>query len=220
MKTVTSNKTLREAVTRELDWDARFDSDHIGVSAKDGAIVLSGHVPSYGDRWGAVKAAERVYGVRAVADEIEVTLAASSVRDDSDLAEDISRAFRSNLAIPDSVAAEVDCGHVTLRGDVEWAYQRSEAQRTLRNLQGVHKVSNVIAIKPGAPTAADVAERVNDAIERMADLDARSIWVTTDNGAVQLHGNVHSLAERRTAGLAAASAPGVADVENEIRVTP
>jgi hypothetical protein len=84
----------------------------------------------------------------------------------------------------------------------------------------VHNVSNMITIKPHLPKAADVADRVSEAIERMADLDARSVWVTTSNGSVRLHGHVHSLAERRNAGFAAASAPGVQDVENQILVTP
>jgi len=220
MKTGTNDKTMHEAVTRELEWDARVDADRIGLSAKDGTIVLSGHVPTYSDRWCAVQAAERVYGVRAVADEIEVKLGVSAVRDDSDIAEDITRALKSHQGIPDGVKAELSNGHVTLRGEVQWAYQKSEAQRSIRYIGGVHNVSNMITIEPGMPKADDVAERVSDAIERMADLDARSVWVTTRDGSVHLHGHVHSFAERRTAGLAAASAPGVVTVENEIDVTP
>lgn len=110
METITSDKTMRDAVCRELEWDARLDADRIGVSAKDGAIVLSGQMPTYADRWSAVKAAERLYGVRAVADEIEVKLLASNVRDDSDIAEDITRTTESNTAIPESVKAESSKG--------------------------------------------------------------------------------------------------------------
>jgi len=204
MRTGTNDKTMHDAVTRELEWDARVDADRIGLSAKDGTIVLSGHVPTYPDRWAAVQAAERVYGVRTVADEIEVKLRPSSLRDDSDIAEDITQALKSNLAIPDGVKAELCNGHVTLRGEVQWVYQKSDAQRAVRYIEGVHNVSNTITIKPGMPKVDDVAERVSDAIERMADLDARSVWVTTSNGSVHLHGHVHSFAERRTAGLAAA----------------
>lgn len=220
MKTITSDKAMRDAVVRELEWDPRVHTDHIGVAASDGAIVLSGHVPGYSDRWAAVRAAERVYGVRAVADEIEIKLSASSVRDDEDIAEDITRQMHLNTAIPAAVKAEVLKGHVTLHGDVQWGYQRHEAERAIRYLAGVHNVSNTITIKPQRPKTADVDHRVSEAIERMADLDARSIRVTATNGTVHLHGVVHSFAERRTAGFAAAAAPGVTDVENEILVAP
>ena len=220
MKTPNSDKILRDTVVRELEWDPRVHTDHIGVAASDGAITLSGHVPSYSDRWAAVRAAERVYAVRTVADEIEIKLSDSSVRDDEDIAEDIARHMHSNTAIPSGIKAEVHDGHVTLRGHVEWNYERSEAERSIRYLAGVHNVSNAITVKPHLPNTADVDHRVSEAIERMADLDARSIRVTATNGTVYLHGVVHSFAERRTAGFAAAAAPGVTNVENEILVTP
>jgi osmotically-inducible protein OsmY len=128
--------------------------------------------------------------------------------------------MHSSTAIPKTVKAEVMNGHVTLRGDVEWAYQRTEAERALRYLWGVQGLSNMITIKPRAPKATDVADRVGEAIERMAHLDARSIWVTTTNGTVHLHGHVHSFSQRRTAERAAASAPGVTGVENDVVVSP
>lgn len=220
MKTVTNDKTMRESVERELEWDAKLDANRIAVSATDGAIVLSGHVPTYSDKWDAVKAAERVYGVRAVADEMEVKLASSSERDDSDIAEDITRQLHASSAIPQTVHAEVKQGYVTLRGEVQWNYQRTEAERTLRYLWGVKGLANMITIMPQAPKVTDVAQRVSEAIERMAHVDARSVWVTATNGTVHLHGHVHSFAEKRTAGLAAASAPGVTHVANDVLVTP
>jgi len=220
MKTARSDKTTRDAVVRELEWDPRVHTDHIGVAASDGAIVLSGHIPSYSDRWAAVRAAERVYGVSAVADELEIKLAQSSVRDDEDIAEDIARHMHASTAIPAGVKADVIKGHVTLRGDVRWVYERDEAERAIRYLAGVHKISNTITVKPQVLKTTDVDHRVSEAIERMADLDARSISVTATNGTVHLHGVVHSFAERRTAGFAAAAAPGVSQVENEIVVTP
>jgi osmotically-inducible protein OsmY len=220
MTTTSSDKNMRDTVVRELEWDPRVHTDHIGVAASDGAVVLSGHVPSYSDRWAAVRATERVYGVRAVADEIEVKMAQSSVRDDQDIAEDITRSMHWNTAIPAGVKADVLKGHVTLRGEVQWGYQSGEAERAIRHLSGVHNVSNTITIKPMLPKAADVDQRVGEAIKRLADLDARSIWVTSTNGTVHLHGHVHSFAERRTAAVAAAAAPGVTRVENDILVTP
>lgn len=220
MNMVTNDKRMRDSVQSALEWDAKVDADRIAVTANHGSIVLSGHVPSYADKWEAVRSAERVYGVRAVADELEVKLHTSSIRDDSDIAEDVTRGLKSSTAIPRTVKAEVTQGYVTLRGEVEWAFQRAEAERTLRYLWGVQGLNNMITIKPQALKAEDVADRVSAAIERMAHLDARSVWVTTTEGTVHLHGHVHSFAEKHTAGLVAASAPGVDRVQNEVVVTP
>jgi osmotically-inducible protein OsmY len=209
MQTTSNDKSTRDSVIRELEWDPRVHTDHIGVAASDGAIVLSGHVPSYSDRWAAVRA-----------DELEIKLSQSSVRNDEDIAEDISRHMHLNTAIPAGIKADVIKGHVTLHGEVRWVYERDEAARAIRYLAGVHNLSNTITIKPHVPKAADVGHRVSEAIERMADLDARSIRVTATDGTVHLQGVVHSFAERRTAGFAAAAAPGVTDVANEILVTP
>lgn len=220
LKTVVNDLSLRDAVADELAWDPKIDDSRIRVAARDGAISLSGAVTSYPQKWAAVRAAERIYGVKAVADDIEVVLPDAVKRKDAEIAEEIARERSWHTWIPDSVDAEVSKGTVTLRGVVEWSYQRDEAARAVRHLEGVRSVSNLIEVKPAVgATAADVERRIEDAISRMADLDARSIWVTTSNGDVRLHGTVRSLAERRLAERAAASAPGVTNVENEIVVT-
>ncbi|MGZ4410222.1 MAG: BON domain-containing protein [Gaiellaceae bacterium] len=213
------DQTLQRRVMEELEWDPKIDAAHIGVAAKDGAVTLTGHVASYSEKYAAVRAAERVYGVKAVADEIQVRLPASSVRDDTDLAEAVARELRWNTLVPDTVDAEVRHGIVTLRGEVEWAYQREEAERAVRHLTGVLSVANMIVVKPKVKPS-EIEKRVSEAIQRAASLDARSIWVTTTNGAVHLHGHVHSLYEKRLAENAAKAAPGVVEVDNEILVTP
>jgi osmotically-inducible protein OsmY len=221
MKAGTTDKTIEDAVMQELDWDPEVTATHFGVSAKDGAIVLTGRVSSYGQRVAAVRAAERIYGVRAVADEIEVELPGASVCQDAEIVETVLRQLRANTRVPDTVKVEVRDGLVTLRGTVEWSYQRDAAERPIELVRGVHAVTNLIKIKPRAkPRAADIERRVHAAIGRMADLDARSIGVTVRNGAVHLEGHVHSVAERRIAERAAAAAPGVRKVNNEITVTP
>jgi len=213
------DKVIQEAVMRELDWDPKVDAAHIGVSVKNGAVTLTGHVSSYSEKLAAVKAAERVYGVKAVADEIKVRLPTSDVRDDTDIAEEIARELQWNTLVPDTVHAEVRNGIVTLRGDVEWAYQREEAERAVRDLTGVTGVTNLITVKPRVK-AADIEQRIKEAIERAASLDARQIRVTTTNGTVHLQGHVHSLFEKKVAEEAAKAAPGIVKVENEIVVTP
>jgi osmotically-inducible protein OsmY len=215
------DKSLQAAVLRELEWDPKIDAAHIGVSAKNGAITLTGHVSSYSEKLAAVRAAERVYGVKAVADEIQVKLPGTSIRDDTELAEEIARELRWNSLVPDTVKAEVRKGFVTLRGEVKWSFERDAAERTVRDITGVTGVSNLITIKPSVkPKPSEIEQRVADAIKRMADLDARSVWATTTNGTVHLHGTVHSFYEKQLAENAAKAAPGVMNVDNEIAVVP
>jgi osmotically-inducible protein OsmY len=213
------DKTIQEAVMKELEWDPALDSAQIGVAVSNGAVTLSGHVSSYAEKWAAVKAAERVKGVIAIADELEVKLPKTSVRDDSEIAESIAVALRSNVSVPDSVNAEVRHGYVTLRGEVDWNYQREAAERVVRNTLGVKGVSNLITVRPKVKPA-EIEERIADAIKRMASLDADQITVTATDGTVHLHGRVHSWYEKRLAEQEAASAPGVSKVDNQITVVP
>jgi osmotically-inducible protein OsmY len=214
-----NDEKLKQQVERELEWEPKVNAAHIGVIVKNGAVTLTGHVPTYSEKLAAVRAAERVYGVKAVADEIEVQLSPSHIEDDSAIAEALVHSFRWNTLVPDTVQAEVRDGWVTLRGEVEWEYQRKAAERAVRDTRGVKGVSNLIVITPKVK-ASEIERHVADAIKRAADLDARSIWVTTDNGTVHLHGHVHSLYEKRVAEQVASAAPGVAKVDNEIAVTP
>jgi osmotically-inducible protein OsmY len=215
------DKTIQEQVLRELEWDPEVDSAHIGVTAKDGAVTLTGHVGSYAQKLAAVRAAERVYGVKAVADEIKVKLPSSALRDDTDIAEEISRALQSNTLIPDTLEAEVRDGFVTLRGEVEWPYQRDAAERALRHLAGITGMSDLIVVKPSTnPDPKELRQRIAEAIKRMAELDARSIEATTSNGTVHLRGVVRTCHEKKLAEDAAKSAPGVQAVRNDVIVVP
>jgi osmotically-inducible protein OsmY len=214
-----NDQKLKQEVERELEWDPKVDAANVGVVVRDGVVTLTGYVSTYAEKFAAVRAAERVYGVTAVADEIEVRPSGKNVQDDTAIAEAIKRAFEWSTIIPDTVQAEVRNGGVTLRGDVEWDWQRQAVERTVRDIRGVRWISNLITVKPKVKASA-IEERVAEAIKRSAELDARSIRVTTDNGTVHLHGHVHSLHEKRVAESAAASAPGVSRVENEIAVTP
>jgi osmotically-inducible protein OsmY len=168
----------------------------------------------------AIKAAERVYGVRTVAAEMTVELPVASVVPDADIARSIAWQLQSNTAVPDTVKADVEHGFVTLRGTVEWSYQRDAAERPINFVRGISSVTNLITVQPRMPPTDDLRDRVREAIGRMADLDARSIGVVVSDGIVHLQGSVHSLAERRIAEHAAAAAPGVREVNNELIVTP
>jgi osmotically-inducible protein OsmY len=220
MNTATADETIVNAVRRELEWDPKVNANSLGVTAVDGSIALIGTVPSHGEKLAAVKAAERVYGVRTVAAKITVELPDASVVGDEEIAETIARQLQSNTAVPETVKADVEKGYVTLRGTVEWAYQREAAERPISLVRGIYHVANLISVEPRLTLAADLRARVHEAIGRMADLDARSIGVAEKDGTVHLHGSVHSLAERRIAEHAAAGAPGVRAVNNELVVTP
>jgi osmotically-inducible protein OsmY len=215
------DKRLRDAVIRELKWDPRVDASHIAVTAKNGAVTLSGHVSSYAERAAALEAAERVHGVRAVANELEIRLPSKYARDDTELAQKIAHALRWNLLVPDTVEAEIRDGHVTLRGDVRWPFQRKAAERAIRDIWGIRSVTNEIVVKPRSKPDPELVEKqIQEAIRRAASRDASSIRITTSNGTVHLHGTVRSLWEKQVAEDAAASAPGVAAVENHLLITP
>jgi osmotically-inducible protein OsmY len=156
-----------------------------------------------------------------VADEIKVELPEANVIGDAEIAATIARQLQWNTVVPDTVEADVRNGFVTLRGTVEWSYQREAAERPINLVRGIYLVTNLITVEPRSELAAeDLEQRVHEAIARMADLDARSIGVAASDGTIHLQGSVHSLADRRIAEHAAASAPGVREVKNDIAVTP
>ena len=217
---VKSDAEIRDDVIDELLWDPQIsDADAIGVAVQDGAVTLTGHVPSYAEKLAAARAVERVYGVKAVANDLTVKLPGAP-RDDSDIATAIAHVLEHNVQIPEGrVHARVENGWVTLKGEVDYDYQRREVERMVRQVRGVIGVTDMITIKPAARRE-EVQKIIEDAFKREAEVDARHVRVEVTDHTAALYGHVHSLKEASAARAAAASAPGVATVESHLVISP
>jgi osmotically-inducible protein OsmY len=215
-----NNVELQSDVGAELRWDPRVDDREIRTSVDNGVVTLLGSVPSYSDKWAAERAAERVCGVKVVANELAVAVPVPYQRTDTDIAKAVVNALAWDMQVPDTkIKAAVTNGWITLEGDVEWRYQRDAAARAVRNLAGVRGVSNNIAITTKQVAAFDVRKSIKEALERRADRAAESINIETVGGVVTLTGSVRSFGDRRAAEGAAWSAPGVTAVHDELAVT-
>jgi osmotically-inducible protein OsmY len=207
-------------VLKALEFEPGVDAAKIGVTAHDGVVTLRGSVSTFYEKWKAELAAGHVYGVRAVADDVEVLPTHDSRRSDTAIAEAAASALDWNTAVPaKSVLVTVRDGWVSLTGNVEWQYQREAAENTVRRLYGVKSLMNSISVKPRARVA-DVKTRIEDAFKRSAEIDSQHVHVDARDGQVTLTGTVRSLSERREAERAAWSAPGVTLVDDRLAVTP
>jgi osmotically-inducible protein OsmY len=219
MTTATLTRTDQEVQTdvlAELRWDLSASAKDIGVAVKDGVVTLTGTVDTYLNKWKAERAAHRVGGVTAVANDITVRTVGE--RTDSDIAAAAVYALKWNASIPaEKIHVTVDKGWVTLEGEVEWQYQKQEAERAVRGLWGVKGVSNLVTVKPLA-SPADLKKKIEDALVRNAEVDANNITVEVQGSKIILKGKVRSWAERQEAERTAWLAPGITSVDNQIRL--
>jgi osmotically-inducible protein OsmY len=207
-------RRIQKDVEDELAWEPSIDEANIGVAVNNGIVTLSGQVVTYGERYRAENAALRVRGVRAVANDLAVEIGPKLQRTDAEIAQSALTAIGLMVSVPkDRIQVVVRNGEVTLEGDVEWDYHRKAAGRAVRDLAGVKKVINLLALKPRV-TANDVKRKITAAFHRSAQLDADHVQVEVDGRHVTLRGTVSSWEEKRDAERTAWSAPGVGDVRN------
>jgi osmotically-inducible protein OsmY len=212
-----SAEDTRQDVLDELVWDTSLDAAAIGVAVTNGAVTLTGHVGSYAQKRAAEKAAKRVEGVLAVANELEVRLPSALRRDDTDIAAAVAAALEWNVSVPTAVTATVEKGWVMLDGEVDWAHQRRAAENAVRDLLGVRGVTNVVRIRPKVVARA-VEDQIHKAFHRSAQIDADHVRVEVSGSKVTLTGTVRSWSERKEAEHAARTATGVTEVENRLRI--
>ncbi len=211
-----TDEEIQMDVLPELKWEPQVRPNEIGVSVKDGIVTLTGWVDSYLKKWAAEEAAHRVRGVKAVVNDIEVKLA--SERTDADFAEAAIRALEWDASVPtDKLEITVSKGWVTLKGEVEWQFQKQDAQRVVSRFSGVRGLTNLITVK-SRPTPSELKEKIEHALVRSAKLEAQMITVEVQGNKAILKGAVHSWAEREEAERVAWSAPGITSVENKIIV--
>jgi osmotically-inducible protein OsmY len=213
-----TDSQLHKDIVDEMRWDPRVKEAEIAVSAKDGVVTLTGVVDTYAQKYAAERVVERVSGVRAIADDLQVKIQHSLLRSDTDIAHAAVNALRWDTEVPDEkIAVKVENGWVTLKGETEWNFQKSAAERDVRYLAGVKGVSNLIVVKPKV-SAYEVKSKIEAALKRNAELDAKHITVEALGGKVTLTGSVRSWTERSDAERAAWAAPGVVEVDDRLAI--
>ncbi|MFZ0859314.1 MAG: BON domain-containing protein [Candidatus Sulfotelmatobacter sp.] len=211
---IRTDQELQKDVLAELKWDAQIQPNEIGVSVKDGVVTLTGWVDSYLKKWSAEDAAHKVAGVKAVANDIEIKLATEHT--DPDIAGAAVHALEWDAFVPSNkVQVTVSKGWVTLKGEVEWQYQKEDAARVVRRLNGVKGVTNLITVKPRV-TPSELKKKIEDALVRNAEIDANKITVEVQGSKAILKGTVRAWAEKEEAARVVWSAPGITSVENRI----
>ncbi|GHO94631.1 BON domain-containing protein [Reticulibacter mediterranei] len=220
MTTVSSrtDEDIQRDVLDELAWDTRVRPNEVGVSVKDGIVTLTGWIDSYSKKLAAEAAAHRVYGVKAVVNDIEVSIPGYAERTDADLAAAVVNALRWDAGIPaGKIDVTVSQGWVTLKGEVDYGFQKRDAERAIRHLSGIRGISNLITVKPTL-LPIDLKRSIEKELVRNAETDAKNITVEVDGSKVILRGAVRSYAEKKAVEEAAWAAPGVTEVDNQIRI--
>ena len=215
-----TDSDIQKDVVAELSVEPNLRNDDIAVGVRDGVVTLAGYVDSYADKWRAERVVSKIKGVKGVVNELEVRLSSSSQRTDPEIARAAVNVLQWNVLVPhDRIQVVVEDGWITLRGEVDWYYQKEEAERTVRNITGIKGVSNLITVA-AVPAPSNVKQRITDALRRGAQFDAERITVEVTGHKAILKGTVRSYAELLDAERAARKVPGITEVENRLTVEP
>ena len=215
-----SDHKLRQDVIDELDFEPSLDASHIAVGVHDGVATLTGSVSSYADKLAAERTVRRVFGVRAIAQEIEIRLPSDKKTGDDEIAKRAADILRWRVGgSGDRITIKVEKGVVTLAGEVDWQFQRKQAEHAVHDLTGVLGITNLIRVN-ARPQVPAIKEKIQQALRRSAELDASHVTVRSEGGTVILGGTVHAWYERELAERAAWSAPGVTNVQDHIEIEP
>jgi osmotically-inducible protein OsmY len=213
-----SDLEIRRDILDELEFDPSVDAANIGVSVENGVVTLSGHVKSYAEKMAAEAIAQRVKGVRAIAEEIDVRWPEQKKHADDEIAARALDIIAWDTALPDgAIDIKVQRGWVTLSGEVRWHFQRMAAENAVKKLGGVLGVTNYLTIRQLVGMS-DIKDRIEQALRRNAEIEADGITVRVSDSKVILKGDVHAWNERQAVEQAAWSVPGVAVVENHLHV--
>jgi osmotically-inducible protein OsmY len=213
-----SNETLQTEVLQALKWEPLLNVAHIGVSARDGIITLTGIVDSYSKKYHAENAAKNVAGVKAVVEKIEVKFGTWGIKDDNEIAKEIVNSFKWNWEIPESkIKIKVEDAWVTLEGELPWNYQREAARKCVNNIVGVKGISNNLTIKADSDEVVE-KEDIENALARNWSINSKDVHVKVKGNTVTLTGIVNSWYQRDEAARIAWNAPGIYNVHNELEV--
>ena len=213
-----SDNEIQKDIMAQLKWEPFLNASQIGVAVKNGIVTLSGQVDTYSKKTLAERAAKKVWGVKAIAEDIQVGISPSYRKTDAEVAEAVVNGLKWHTMIPEEkIKVSVEDGIVKLEGEVEWEYQRTQARSAIENLTGVRSVTNLISVKPKI-TSSDIQQKINAAFQRSATIDSGKITAEVLGSRVTLRGKVRSFTEKEDAENAAWFAPGVTSVNSKLEI--